>query len=101
MALLALSNAGVPAQNFENIYKLYIIYQMDAFAFQRGWFRTLVPVENCECNEQEGQFLFAYLMIPICWYPPPSKASWYNARESAESGGTIYYKHYYRNKLFE
>ena len=26
---------------------------------------------------------------------------WHNARESAESGGTIYYKHYYGNKLFE
>ena len=25
----------------------------------------------------------------------------HNARESAESGGTIYYKHYYENKLFE
>ena len=29
------------------------------------------------------------------------KASWHDARESAESGGTIYYKHYYGNKLFE
>ena len=26
---------------------------------------------------------------------------WHNARESAESGGTMYYKHYYGNKLFE
>ena len=26
---------------------------------------------------------------------------WHNARESAESGGTIYYKHYYGNELFE
>ena len=25
----------------------------------------------------------------------------HNARESAESGGTIYYKHCYGNKLFE
>ena len=23
------------------------------------------------------------------WFPPPTKASWHNARESAESGGTI------------
>ena len=30
---------------------------------------------NCERSEQEGKFLFAYLMVPICWYPPPSKAS--------------------------
>ena len=26
---------------------------------------------------------------------------WHNARESAESCGTIYYKRYYGNKLFE
>ena len=45
-------------------------------------------------------FLFA-MLVSILWFPPPSKASWYNARESAQSGGTIYYKHYYRNKLFE
>ena len=45
---------------------------------------------NCERSEQEGKFLFAYLMVPICWYPPPSKTSWHNARESAESSGTIY-----------
>ena len=45
---------------------------------------------NCERSEQEGKFLFAYLMVPILWFPPPSKASWHNARESAESGGTIH-----------
>ena len=28
-------------------------------------------------------------MVFILWFPPPSKASWHNARESAESGGTL------------
>ena len=37
---------------------------------------------NCERSEQEGKFLFAYLMVPICWYPPPSKTSWHNARKA-------------------
>ena len=55
---------------------------------------------NCEQSEQVGKFLFA-MLVSIRWFPPPSKASWHNARESAESGGTIYYKHYYGNKLFE
>ena len=45
---------------------------------------------NCERSEQEGKFLFANLMVPMDWFPPPSKASWHNARESAESCGTIY-----------
>ena len=44
---------------------------------------------NCERSEQEGKFLFA-MLVSILWFPPPSKASWYNARESAESGGTIH-----------
>ena len=43
---------------------------------------------NCEQSEQEGKFLFA-MLVSIRWFPPPSKASWHNARESAESGGTI------------
>ena len=72
---------------------------------------------NCERSEQEGKFLFVTLtlvsspgyhnLVTICdagfhfMITPPSKASWHNARESAESGGTIHYKHYYENKLFE
>ena len=44
---------------------------------------------NCERSEQEGKFLFA-MLVSIRWFPPPSKASWYNARESAESCGTIH-----------
>ena len=55
---------------------------------------------NCERSEQEGKFLFA-MLVSVLWFPPPYKASWHNARESAESGGTIHYKHYYRNELFE
>ena len=34
-------------------------------------------------------FLFA-MLVSILWFPPPSKTSWHDARESAESGGTIY-----------
>ena len=32
------------------------------------------------CSEVNDMFL---------WFPPPTKASWHNARESAEGGGTI------------
>ena len=44
---------------------------------------------NCERSEQEGKFLFA-MLVSILWFPPPSKDSWHNARESTESGGTIH-----------
>ena len=32
------------------------------------------------CSEVNDMFL---------WFPPPTKASWHNARESTESSGTI------------
>ena len=55
---------------------------------------------NCERSEQEGKFLFAYLMVPICWFPPPSKTSWHNARESAESVGTIHLEMDFTPKVY-
>ena len=55
---------------------------------------------NCERSEQEGKFLFAYLMVPILWFPPPSKASWHNARESAESSGTIHLEMDFTPKVY-
>ena len=90
---------GFPKDGFSIISRFHYIGSIFfALGNKSGGFCEAV---NCERSEQEGKFLIAYLMVPICWYPPPSKASWHNARESVESGGTIYYKHYYRNKLFE
>ena len=51
--------------------------------------RRFCEAVNCERSEQEGKFLFA-MLVSILWFPPPSKTSWHNARESAESCGTIY-----------
>ena len=44
---------------------------------------------KCASTTEEGMLLFA-MLVSILWFPPPSKASWHNARESAESGGTIH-----------
>ena len=41
-----------------------------------------------------GEVSFCDMMVTILWFPPPSKASWYTARESAESGGTIHLEKY-------
>ena len=34
------------------------------------------------------------------WFPPPTEASWHNARESAESCGTIHLEMNFSSKLY-
>ena len=34
------------------------------------------------------------------WFPPPTEASWYNARESAESGGTVHLEIKFTPKVY-
>ena len=43
------------------------------------------------CSEVNDMFL---------WFPPPTKASWHNARESAESGGTIHLEINFSSKVY-
>ena len=78
---------GFPKDGFSIISRFpYIGSIIFALGNKSGGFCEAV---NCERSEQEGKFLFAMPLVSILWFPPPSKASWHNARESAESGGTI------------
>ena len=67
-------------------------------------FRTIIECITSYDSSVWFKLIVYKVKYSICCFkmlPPSSKASWHNARESEEICGTIYYKQYFENKLFE